>query len=639
MDSRPGAAHPLLATVRTDAHGAISTVVPRRGDDDKPSIYFLIEKTDDPLFLFIRYFLTQQTWDSRMFQAEVIDVNGNVTSTVPGHFQEVDHDELVTPPSRLRFRLESPGVHVHLRFEYFDREAGAFRPVPPRTIVEAWEDVAGATQPLVRGEVGANGAVELAVPNNNRPQIDLFVRLVMKRTLTSNEDSVSPATVEVRKAGATLRYDTKGNTATDGTAGAFHNVARRVPAAGGPLVFRIGTGAADPNDEASAPFALRVIGEAHDWLRSRSDGDWNGVFGMGVDIVSRPAEGSSFDGPLTAIKVNTAHTIAGQPQPDHWNRRAIVHQYGHLVLETLYGSPLRLSPGVPNHQNLNAATERDRRIAFAEGFSDYLATRHPAAPVAPDPNTPPRLWRGTDGDGANNSGEIVPAAIANALWQVDQNVVGAGHPAITDPVNKRRFQALIWNPLKPLNDADGTRQIAFQLYRAIQAANLAAGDLIAPHSISFVRQLVRTTFEANGLVFTRGQITANPAVVGGRLRFQLAPADRARLNVAEVGAITAYRIQGRRVGGTGVFAETDQFVNVTHANQNETLDLNTVQARETGALDTAGTYDWRVVARDEFGAWDSFADDFTGNGGATATSNDQWQRDRLHSMRGQSVLP
>jgi hypothetical protein len=40
------------------------------------------------------------------------------------------------------------------------------------------------------------------------------------------------------------------------------------------------------------------------------------------------------------------------------------------------------------------------------------------------------------------------------------------------------------------------------------------------------------------------------------------------------------------------------------------------------------------VARDEFSAWDTFADDFTGNtAGATGvTNNNTWQRTRLGSI-------
>ena len=46
-----------------------------------------------------------------------------------------------------------------------------------------------------------------------------------------------------------------------------------------------------------------------------------------------------------------------------------------------------------------------------------------------------------------------------------------------------------------------------------------------------------------------------------------------------------------------------------------------------------------MQARDEFGAWDNFDDDFTGNGGATATNNEQWQRNRLNALRGPTAVP
>jgi hypothetical protein len=69
---------------------------------------------------------------------------------------------------------------------------------------------------------------------------------------------------------------------------------------------------------------------------------------------------------------------------------------------------------------------------------------------------------------------------------------------------------------------------------------------------------------------------------------------------------------------------------VTHANQHEQLDAETGEALETGAVPTAGRYAWRVRAQDEFGTWDTFADDFTGNAAPTNT-NDLWQQNILHS--------
>ncbi|NOZ30057.1 MAG: hypothetical protein GXP39_18660, partial [Chloroflexi bacterium] len=648
MDSNPAAPQPVLATVTTDENGEIRTSLPKR-EDYHPSIYFLIEKTGDPsLFLLVDYFLDQDRWDSRTKQGEVIASDGSVR-TISGHFQNWTQDSLVGANERLRFRLEAPGIQMHLRFEYFDREAGGYRPLPVGTEVEVWEDDAAATQPLVTGTVGQDGRAEIAVPKGGRDRLNLYARVVMRRRLSAGSDAIIPPTVDVRQGGNVIHWDTKGQTATDGTtAGLFTNVEARVPTTGGPLVFRIGTGAADATVEHAAPFILRVIGEAHDWLRTRTNGDWSGVSNLQVELFNSAAEGSKFDSGRTRISLNTDHTAPGAAQPDHWNREIIAHQYGHAVLETLYLDPSRTTVAVPNHRGYNPTDERNPRLAFAEGWADYVANAHKTTPTRPDPSG--HGWRGSDGDGTDSSGEIVPIAVANMLYQIDQEIVKQGHTDNSDPVNQRRFLALIWNPIQSLS-ADANLQVPYQLYRAIQSANLAASDLIPPHDITHIRQEVRHAFEQNGMVFTRGRIQAAAQRSAQNLgaappvpevwRFQVRPVDQARLNVATMGRITAYRIQARRVG-TADFVDLDPIVEVPEgdANQRATIDVNLTAARQAAVLSSSGPHDFRVRARDEFGAWDTFADDFTGNTdthGTGVTSNDTWQRNRLHSIHGAAI--
>jgi hypothetical protein len=389
--------------------------------------------------------------------------------------------------------------------------------------------------------------------------------------------------------------------------------------------------AADPNDEHAAPYVLRVIGEVDDWLRARSGGDWTGIPAVAVDLFSSAAEGSRPDLAAATIHLNSGHTATGAPQPDDWSRPAIAHQYAHLVIDKLFAALAHAGAVVGNHRLLDARTQQATRIALTEGFADYVAGRHLTVPVRPDSSANQTGWRGADNDGTKRSGETVPLAIANALWRLDDEIVGAGHTAITDAVNRRRFLALIWNPLKSLADAD-VNQVAYKLYRAIQTANVGTDDLLAGHDIAFLRQRVRAIFEANGLVFTRGRITSVTRQVlppPGVWRLQLEPADPAKLHVGEMGRITAYKVQLRRLGTTA-FVDLEQTVQVTHANQHEQLDAETGEALETGAVPTAGRYAWRVRAQDEFGTWDTFADDFTGNAAPTNT-NDLWQQNILHS--------
>src|SRR5512139_2270681 len=149
-------------------------------------------------------------------------------------------------------------------------------------------------------------------------------------------------------------------------------------------------------------------------------------------------------------------------------------------------------------------------------------------------------------------------------------------------------------------------------------------------------------FEANGLVFSRGKIEGVNRVTAQNLaglnpvpetwRVRAAPADRARLNVAALGRVAAYRVQARVTTPPG-FVDLDPVVEVTRADQKAEVVVNITQARQSGALTASGACDLRILARDEFGAWDTFADDFTGNGAAAVTNNDQWQRNRLGSVR------
>ncbi len=647
MDSRASAPQPTLATLTTNAQGEIHTVLARR-DGYKPSIYFLIERADNAgLAPLIDYFAGQATWDSRTRGGEAVAADGSVRP-ITGHFQEWEQARLAPANEQLRFRLEAPGILMHLRFEYYDREERAFVPLPAGVEVEAWENAVGATNPLVTGVVGANGQVELSAPKGGRPRLNLYARVLMRRRLTAAPGALLPPVAEVHKGGNRLSWETRGRNAVDGTAGAFADVETVVGATGAPLVFRIGapadTGnAGDGTDANAAPFVLKVIGEVHDWLRVRSGGDWSGIDPLRVHLVTSAADGSHFDASAGRINLNTAYTAPGSSQPEHWNRRAIIHQYAHLVLEQLYSDVLNLArpaATVANHRNFAANVERDERLALGEGWAEYLATRLLAPPTRPDATPTQTGWRGDDNDGADSSGEIVPVAVANALWLLDEQIVSRDHPNISDAVNQRRFQALIWNPLKSLQ-GDQARQVPYHLYRAIQAAALADADLILGQNLAYIRQEVRRLFEANGMVFTRGQITAaaqQGAPADHIWRFQVRPADRARLNVTTMGRITAYRMQAAPAGTT-TFVNVGPVVEVpsASADQRAQVDVDLILERLAGVLAQGGNHDFRVQARDEFEAWDTFADDFTGNGGAIANSNDAWQRNRLHSIHSAAI--
>lgn len=817
MDSKTSAPQPELANVTTDDNGEIRAVLQRR-EEYNPSVYFLIEKDDDvDAFVFVNYFLDNDRWDSHERQATIIARDGSVSAR-NGHFENVSDNSLVEEGERLRFRLSSPRILLHLRFEYYDREVAAYAPLPEGTKLEVWRDDAAATSPLITGTVGENGSAELSVPKGSEEQLDLYVRVVMHRRFET--DTQVPAEVEVRSGGNIVHWDTRGHTATDGvTAGLFNDVEEAVPAAAGPLTFRIGTGAADPTHEHAAPFILKVIGDVHNWLRGRTTNNFQGITWLQINLYNSAGEGSKFQetGFPSTIHLNTGHQAhdsqqldTGSRQNDHWNRLVIAHQYAHVVFETLFVDPDRTEVSVPNHRGFNTEDElgtnlAGRRRAFAEGFADFLAFRHLSQKARPttditsggwtaqgaadlhsaiggempddttvirsaiNPNndtceirltamTDPRTdagfvpyvpfrssgylvrfryrsagrsqhvnltvkvmdnvteraswslrststewttavfsltpeqansivnygnvrlrfiadggtgsdrrveiswiefelphterpdrdnqqlgWRGTDNNGADSSGEIIPMAIANMLWHLDNTVVGWEHGGIEEPVNQRRFLALIWNAIRFLHEDN--HQVAYHLYRTIQSATLDDEDHIDGEVVK-TRQEARRVFEANGMVFTRGQIHNRIAGAAARVSqehlaaapptaevwsFQVRPADRARLNIAEMGEIRSYRIDAAPSGTTN-YVELDTVTPVTHANQRETINVNFTEARQTGLLQS-GDHDFRVRVMDEFNTWDTFADNFDGNNDPNVTNNNTWQRDRLHAIR------
>lgn len=222
-------------------------------------------------------------------------------------------------------------------------------------------------------------------------------------------------------------------------------------------------------------------------------------------------------------------------------------------------------------------------------------------------------------------------------------MVGWENAAIENPVNQHRFQALIWDAVRSLHEDD--HQVVYHFYRAAQTATLSTDEHIE-EDMNKTRQEVRRVFDANGMVFTRGQIHNRIAGAAARVSqehlgavpptaeiwgFQVRPADQARLNIAEMGRIVSYRIEAAPQG-TGNFVELDTVTVVTNANQRETINVNFTEARQT-AIVQAGNFDFRVRAMDEFNAWDTFTDNFTGNNDPNANSNDMWQRDRTRSIR------
>ena len=88
------------------------------------------------------------------------------------------------------------------------------------------------------------------------------------------------------------------------------------------------------------------------------------------------------------------------------------------------------------------------------------------------------------------------------------------------------------------------------------------------------------------------------------------------------------------------FVDLTPVVSVPEASpdQRAQIDVNLTGARQVGTV-IAGDHAFRVLALDEFGAWETFADDFTGNVDTRPApvmprivNNPSWQRSRLGSI-------
>ncbi|GAB6908661.1 hypothetical protein JCM12296A_45010 [Desulfosarcina cetonica] len=386
-DSKNGAPTPILARAATDENGEIRAVILQR-EDHEPSIYFTIDKDEnDPTFNHIGFFDENDQYSSRNVDVEVVSPEGTV-STRSGHFENWTDPRLVAADETLRIRLRPPGVLAHLKFEYFDREAGAHLPVPQGTHIQAWLD--GAHAEAVNGMIGPDGRAELSVPKNGADKITFSVRLRMSRSFADEPDPVIGPRVIVRQGGSVIAWDTRNLNDSTGANGLFTDIENEVGTVAAPKVFQIGTGMGDADVKLAAPYILRVVGDIHQWLQTRTgEGGWRGN-DLTVELGNTAGQGSSF-GPLsTTLTINTAHTAPGarqldpgNAQPDHWNRIAIAHQYGHSVLEDIVQRFIDPAVTIGNHNGYDGTAETTAARAFAEGWCDYISYAHLAQKTVP----------------------------------------------------------------------------------------------------------------------------------------------------------------------------------------------------------------------------------------------------------------
>jgi len=395
-DSKNSAPTPILARATTDENGEIRAAILQR-EDHEPSIYFTIDKDENnPAFSHIGFFDESDQYSSRNVDVEVVSPEGTV-STRSGHFENWTDPRLVAADETLRIRLRPPGVLAHLKFEYFDREAGAHLPVPRGTHIQAWLD--GAPAEAVNGMVGPDGRAELSVPKNGADTITFSVRLRMSRSFADEPDPVIGPKVIVRQGGAVIAWDTRNLNDTTGTNGLFTDIENEVGTVAAPKVFQIGTGMGDADVKLAAPYILRVVGDIHQWLQTRAgDGGWRGN-DLTVELGNTAGQGSSFGPSSTTLTINTAHTAPvarqldpGNAQPDHWNRIAIAHQYGHSVLEDIVQRLIDPAVAIGNHNGYDGTAETTAARAFAEGWCDYVSYAHLAQKTVPTSTVSAGPW-------------------------------------------------------------------------------------------------------------------------------------------------------------------------------------------------------------------------------------------------------
>ena len=270
------------------------------------------------------------------------------------------------------------------------------------------------------------------------------------------------------------------------------------------------------------------------------------------------------------------------------------------------------------------------------------------APHRRRPDSAGTGWRGTDNDGADSHAETVPAAVAQMLWSIDKEIVAKDAAAIESDTNRTRFRELIWTRVSALAFNE-PQQIPIELYRGMQAVALPA--LLQPFDHEQqLRNEIREIYERSGLVFCRGRVQAiaqqqaqSAAPARNEVwRLTLAPVDIARLHPGAMVRIASYQVEAARTGTTD-FLLLDSFIDAAVLDQRATLDIDIGLARNNGLVSTGNSYDLRVVATDEFGGRDSFADDFTGNadtGGHGATSSATWLGARLATIQaGPNAVP
>jgi hypothetical protein len=380
---------------------------------------------------------------------------------------------------------------IYTRFLYFNRNASANQPLPERVRVCLMDyNPPPATDREVHCMRIINPRGDVIIPTKVwEDDDDLYFKVFMQREKPD---------VQVQY-GATERdveWSTKANQATNGY---FENLkATHIGLPSQPIVYTIQENDLD-NDGWSndACFIIRTIQEIHQWYVNQLNIPWDGVEDLDAEI------GVAFE----SWSPPTSNTIALNDARNHqWDRGTIAHEYSHQVMYNLSHNPMILDVlyafimgEIPSHYMVK---ESHPDTAMLEGWAEFIEWAFTGAPAAGRN----RFWLGEDGNGTNNSGEVVEGAVANALFDINALVVAGNRALFTDIF----WRTIEQNP----EDVKEFHDVVMQL------SSLTAAR----------RQQIKDIFQDNGIVYSRLKLTQHSQGTGTMVDFGsgAAPISRTR---------------------------------------------------------------------------------------------------------------
>jgi len=230
----------------------------------------------------------------------------------------------------------------------------------------------------------------------------------------------------------------------------------------GPEIIKASTG-----ERNVAFYFLKILREWSTFLFHITDHAWTGVPNLTMSTTCPSGPSNAFSWPIGRINIGSKH---------HWNRGTLVHELSHQVM---WKQANISSIGIVNfvascnlHLIHSTSLLSNPTHALIEGWAEFVegifdfGTPYPVSDVF-DSNDNRVGPLGPVSNVPLNRGESVEGAFANGLWETfrDYVVGSAGSAHISESANgditgsapwiqnadvKRRFKAIIWDPLNDL---------------------------------------------------------------------------------------------------------------------------------------------------------------------------------------------